>query len=568
MALFTHRYGYICKWFDSDTWFTAKQENWRLTDTEILKAAACVHPKFYLGSRFGKSTRFAVIDIDKNSKYHTKRELHRLVKALTDAGLTTPAFYRSSNSGGWHLYLFFEEAINSAELRKYLLDLLRLTNFEVAKGTLEVFPHTADASMGYGLRLPLQPGFAWLDLKTLEIIADRSEYSPSEAIQNFLWNSYDHCNSYDSFRQLKAYLPKLDASHQRAVSTLRQNKGNVVPLRRTVSESDFSASVKAIFGTLPPNIIVDNWWRGRSYYDTGLTAQGQRAELIHCVGHYLFFGDPSKNIPAMGYGYDKERDWIIDELLATKHNGFSKDITRGRKEARAHITRATQWLPPQRRNTDPTKYEAVVPIRWVRGNAKRQTDARKRISDALEALKKRQCSFTTVQLQKAAGCSRETLYNHTDIWRKDYEDLASGFFANCTGEYNAVLGAGSSKTQPPDTSCSEIMPPGRLAARRIAYEIQMRSARDKRQKQQTVQNTSQQQEQSWLQKVSQHTVSSPDQLDLHKLKAVIAVLLLLLSLAPNAEAYEQLETTVRVFQSNYASRCTGPVELVLEHPPP
>src|SRR5262249_27771831 len=35
-----------------------------------------------------------------------------------------------------------------------------------------------------------------------------------------------------------------------------------------------------------------------------------------------------------------------------------------------------------------------------------------------------------------------------DIWRKDYEDLADGFFAASTGEYNVVVGAASSESKP------------------------------------------------------------------------------------------------------------------------
>ncbi|HEY9870589.1 MAG TPA: hypothetical protein V6D08_15595 [Candidatus Obscuribacterales bacterium] len=69
---------------------------------------------------------------------------------------------------------------------------------------------------------------------------------------------------------------------------------------------------------------------------------------------------------------------------------------------------------------------------WARANANRKSDARRRITEAMINLKSMQRPFTTVELQKAAGCSRRTLYDHADIWRQDYEDLASGFFAICT----------------------------------------------------------------------------------------------------------------------------------------
>ncbi len=48
----------------------------------------------------------------------------------------------------------------------------------------------------------------------------------------------------------------------------------------------------------------------------------------------------------------------------------------------------------------------------------------------------------------------------------------------CTDEYNAVEGAASQESLPPATVFEKIMPPGLLAARRIAYELSMRSKRD------------------------------------------------------------------------------------------
>ncbi|MDQ5967650.1 MAG: hypothetical protein QG625_3807, partial [Cyanobacteriota bacterium erpe_2018_sw_39hr_WHONDRS-SW48-000098_B_bin.30] len=68
LSLF-HRFGYIYKPFGSRGWLSA-DERWKLTDTEILKAIACVHPKYLLGTRAAKASYYAVIDIDAGSKYH------------------------------------------------------------------------------------------------------------------------------------------------------------------------------------------------------------------------------------------------------------------------------------------------------------------------------------------------------------------------------------------------------------------------------------------------------------------------------------------------------------------
>lgn len=445
-----HRYGYIYKPLSGGSWYSA-DDKWKLPDSEILKAIACAHPKFFIGCRAGKATRFAVLDIDQKSRYHNKQSLDKLLHALSDAGLPKSSLYRSSDSGGWHLYLFFEDPISSADLRAQLIKLLTLNDFQVGKGQLEIFPHPGgDGSLGLGLRLPMQPGFAWLDKKTLEIEYERDELSAPQALELFVDVLDGDANSYAAFRQLKTYNEQLEKRRTTAVARGRgEPASNVVPIRRTekpVDTGEFSDFVQAVFHRLPPGIIVDNWYKGRLYHLNGLNGPSQRAESIECVGHYLFYGDPSRELPALGYGYEQERQWAIEEYLKAKNNGQSYDINRGRADAFAQVERAANWRPAHKKGQDPSKYSPVVPISWVRENANRKADARKRISNALDGLKERQEKFTTEELRKEAKCSKETLYNHKDIWHKDYEDLAESLFAISTDEYNVVVGAGDRKS--------------------------------------------------------------------------------------------------------------------------
>jgi hypothetical protein len=74
---------------------------------------------------------------------------------------------------------------------------------------------------------------------------------------------------------------------------------------------------------------VENWHKGRTFHKDGLTGPSQRAEAIFCLGHYFFYGDPSRNLPALGYGFEEERNWAIKEYLEARHNGYSVDINRG-----------------------------------------------------------------------------------------------------------------------------------------------------------------------------------------------------------------------------------------------
>ena len=522
------------------SWYSAN-EKWKLPDSEILKAIACVHPKFFIGCRAGKATRFAVLDIDEKSQYHNKRSLDKLLQVLSDAGLSRSSLYRSSYSGGWHLYIFFEEPINSADLRKQLVKLLTLNDYQISKGQLEIFPHPGmKGSQGRGLRLPLQPGWAWLDKNTLDVEYERSEVSATKALEFFIDVLEADANSYATFRHLKAHAQELETRRQAAaVVGIGRSDSNVIQLRRPerpVEAGEFIAFVRGVFRKLPPGIIVDNWYKGRIYHLNGLTGPSQRADAIECLGHYLFYGDPSRDLPALGYGYEKEREWAIREFLSAHHNGQSNDINRGRADALAQVERAANWRPAHKKDTDAFKYTPEQPIAWIRENANRKSKARKRIADALEDIKKLRRSFTTVELQEASGCARDTLYKHADIWRKDYDDLAESFFAICPDEYNVVAGGGSTQTSPPTPSDEKITPPGLLAARRIVHEISMRTDRAKQKAEKASVSSREAAEKEWQGNVTRLTEKDPCSLTVPELKALLTVLAAYLAMAPNEES--------------------------------
>ncbi len=542
-----HRYAYIYRPLAGGSWYSA-DEKWRLSDSEILKAIACVHPKFLIGCRAGKASRYAVLDIDAKSKYHTKPQLDKLLSVLAEAGLTKSSLYRSSFSDGWHLYLFFDEPISSTELRRQLVKLLTLHDFDIAKGTLEVFPHRSDGSLGMGLRLPLQPGFAWLNKYDLEVDYERSELGAPQALELFIDALEADANSYATFRQLKVHVQELETRRAKATAyALDRTASNVVPLRRTadsLSPAEFGDFVVAVFGQLPPGIIADNWYKGRLFHLNGLSGPSQRAESITCVGHYFFYGDPSRNLPAMGYGYEQEREWALHEFLSVRHNGYSKDINDARPDALAQVERAARWRPSHRKIHEPVKYSPTRPISWIRENIKRKDNARQRIQDALDRLKQLQRAFTTVELQEAADCSRTTLYKHQDIWRavyedrKGYRDLSAGFFAICTHEYNVAVGADSSEIKPPPAISPEFTPPGLLASRRVAYEIAMRREREHQQRHQAAVRAQDAAEKVWHDNVTKMTVNDFSVLSLQELKALLVVLLGYLAMAPTEESQQ------------------------------
>lgn len=462
--------------------------------------------------------------------------------------------------------MFFDEPINSNDLRRQLIKLLTLNDFEIAKGTLEIFPNRGNKSLGLGLRLPLQPGFAWLDKRTLELDIERAELSATKALELFLDAVDADANSYRDFQKLKAYVEDLEQRRSRLAPAL--DAANIVPLRRspdkTTQPAEFSEFVTGVFRRLPPNLIVDNWYKGRLFHLNGLSGPSQRAEAIVCVGHYLFYGDPSRGLPALGYGYEQEREWALRDFLSAHHNGQSKDINDDRPDALAQIERAAHWRPAHAKQNQPVKYSPARPISWIRENENRQKDARQRIQEATDSLRKEQRVFTTVEIQERASCSRRTLYDHQDIWRalyedrKNYRDLSEGFFANCTDEYNVAVGADSPEIKPPSASSSKITPPGLRAARQIASEIAMRNQRDIQRSRKTTEQVHEQRDNNWREDVATYTSVAPVSLPIEKIKLYIVLLIRLLPLAPTLEDQLVLQEYLHELKAELERRSKGP----------
>lgn len=553
LSLF-HRYDYIYRPLTGGTWLSANA-GWALSDTEILKAAAGVHPRFYLGARSGKASRYAVLDIDSQSKYHNDKQLKKLLAVLANAGLAKNVLFRSSRSGGWHLYFFFAEPISSRELHKQLHNFLSLKGFAIAKGQLEIFPNPGQhGSLGYGLRLPLQPGFAWLSKETQAVLYERDDMYALEAMGMFTADYHEHLHSYDDFQRFKRYVEDLEARKSAVEPAQTSERAAVVPItsrKKTAADAGDNASVKvAFFGKIPPGINAATWLAGRAFFEAGLTAPGQRADAIFSLNHYLFYGDPEKGLQALGYGYADERQWFIEKFLAQNHNGKSDDINKGRSDAYTQIERAAHWLPPHRRGQEQVKFKKQVPVIWARANEKRKRSARIKIAEALERLKAAGKQFTVRELWELSGCATDTLYRHGDIWRQEYEDLAQRLFANDPGEYNAVVGGDSPKNSLPSTTDQKITPLGLLAARQIAYELSMRAQKEKKKKDRQTIAQKQDEADSWKAQVYSALKESldPDK-SIAKLKTLLAFLIFMLMSAPGEEEVIELQIEISKLKS-------------------
>ncbi len=543
LSLF-HRYGYIYKNFDGDTWVSA-DERWALTDSEILKAVACVHNKF-LGTRFGRASRYAVLDIDANSRYHNRESVREIQSLLAEAGLKESVTYQSSDSGGWHIYLSFDEPVSSRDLRKQLVTFLKLHNYEIAQGTLEVFPNPGDASLGYGLRLPLQPGFAWLNQNSLQVSHERSVGDAQHALDWFMADFADSANSYQDFHRFKAHVEHRQQSENQDAQPAAPRNAEVIPIhsRKALDATNpADRSVIDIFGFSPPNILADVWLRGRKYCEDGLTGPSQRADATKALSHYFFFGDPSRQLPAQGYGRQDERELAIAEVIYGKHNDFSVDVAKGKSDARAQITRCANWEPPHRRGQENSRAEFEPPIAWVRANANRALAARNRIAQAVASLSGQIFSLRT--LRAVAKCSMDTIYKNADLWQAAYDQNKQSHLASDPGEYNAVV----------DSSCV-------ASDRRFVFESLLRST----DLDSEISGNEHEVLGSWYKRLAEVTDAPAVTLTFRSLKTVISVLLSLLDAAPTAAQYALVESLLVAYRAELSGRST--LLTLVERPPP
>ena len=411
-SLYPNRVQAIVRPKDCRSW-TTLSKHWPLSDETILNAIDGKESGIW-GARWGEQTQFAVLDIDKDSKYRSDLvELANLQEKLAAVGLTaTP--YRSSESGGWHLYLFFDDWAPTNEVNQTLATWLRAIGYEIRNGVLEIYPS------GMGLRLPLQAGFAWLDGKG-EVIRQREQLTKDEALASFLFDLEENKRDWSEAKnRIQAQLEAID----------REKKQDALAHRKAIDTEGFDK----LFNY---RLIPEKYEEGRKYWQTGLTASGQRHDAILAVEHYLWHGDEAAGVPALPAEHnDEPRYRLILAWLEEHHNGFCNHINRGKwHKVQAQIKRAVKWRRPsgavQERIPYPMTerlmerlialYKATGRVWSVedlkKGNDGREEGARKKIREALQLLTDQGRRLTGRQLMRLTGCSYHTVKRHSDIWK-------------------------------------------------------------------------------------------------------------------------------------------------------
>jgi hypothetical protein len=425
LSLYPNRAHHIYKAPGDPNW---KVSRFRLAAGLIDAAISSDCDTFY-GAFWDVETRFAVLDIDKDSKYHNAQELQRLRRNLAAVGLSGNMLFQSSESTGWHLYISFFDPAPSKELEQALKAWLKKLGYDIRGGQLEVFPS------GNGLRLPLQRGFAWLD-DNGAVLLKREELGLDAALSRFLFDLNNNCNDWPLAKteiESQILAPPADAG------------GDAQERRERLEMRGFDELFSG-------GKIAEYWAKGRKFWQEGLSSAGQRHDAVLFIGHYLWYGDSENGIaPLPGARNDEYRAKLIEDWLTDKHNGFCRHLDQNKWETiRAQIKRAVLWRGDgQAKEYEPYRltdrllkrllaiYRKTGKVWTVedfkQANEDRRDEARCKIRAAVDRCLNEGRQISRSALAAMTGCSPNTLKKHADLWR---------LFAIGSGEYNrGVAGA-------------------------------------------------------------------------------------------------------------------------------
>lgn len=176
LELFPHRHSYI--WAEEHD--AGRKPNWNTEHKHLLSDRIIRQGGKLYGVRFGKTTHYLMLDIDRGSAYHPAHDdqgIPAIIAALEPLGLYEYVPVTSSYSGGIHLYFPFCQGQQSWAIARAAAALLESKNLKLIPGQLEVFPHPRRYSESLGNynahRLPLQVGSyllnsSWETVKTYD----------------------------------------------------------------------------------------------------------------------------------------------------------------------------------------------------------------------------------------------------------------------------------------------------------------------------------------------------------------------------------------------------------------
>jgi hypothetical protein len=172
LAQLFHHEGY--RWIEADNQL---KPSWQTKTDHPLSVGEVVltylDPQKLIGVGFGQTTKYLLLDLDTQSKYHPEFDIDQyrhLLNALESIGLVRYMCLRSSHSDGRHVIFPLPSAVNTFQLAAAARVTLADLGFDHKNGQIETFPNTKKFASKPGEyshyklhRLPLQPeSGSWL----------------------------------------------------------------------------------------------------------------------------------------------------------------------------------------------------------------------------------------------------------------------------------------------------------------------------------------------------------------------------------------------------------------------
>jgi hypothetical protein len=388
LALFPHRYDYI--WASHPD--PGVKPDWQTESRYPLSDRAIQQGSCLYGVRFGKETRYALLDIDIQSHYHPRQDplaIGRITHTLEALGLVNHIALQSSNSGGLHLYFPFEEAQSSWKISLVISTLLENAGFKIYPGQLEIFPNPrpylveGKPNLFNAHRLPLQLGSYLLD----------RDYQPV---------SYAQARLVEQWRYA---LQRNDVQSKALDRLLRQ-------LQRRC----FKLSGKADKFLNDLNSEIEVGWTGQGQTNRLLGRIAMRTYVFH---HVIAGGEPLTGNP------------LIEQIIRIARSlpGY-QDWCQHQHEIEH---RAAEWASCVE-NSHYFHYghdsiqlntsESAKPITKASWNQQRLEDTRDRIKKAIaELLNQNKLPAKATDRFKellAYGVGGGSLYRHKDLWHPEF----------------------------------------------------------------------------------------------------------------------------------------------------
>ena len=452
LALWPHRFDYIHAPHPDP----GEKPNWQTESRHPLSDRIIAQGADLLGVRPGPETTYALLDIDKGSPYHDRRDplaIQRICDALEPLGLLSSLPLTSSHSGGRHLYFPISEALPSWQLGLVVTTLLENKGFKVRPGWLEVFPNrkpfAADGSYSLfnGHRLPLQQGSYLLNDDLQPIASSQTTF----------------------VRQWHLAAAHNDISIKVIEQTIRQAQRKAY--RLTGKAQKF---LNDLFAEIEPG------WSGSGQTNRIL---GRIAMRSYIFGHIL-----GAEAPLTGKALAEDIARVARALPGFKDFcGHQDDLDQRAKDYAKSIEESPNYYPY-------ASGKAVKPKEGPTENQQRALEARENIRQTTLELCRQNLLPETATARFELLCAYGTtgggtLYKNRDLWHPDFISERQKLALQVKTEATCAVGAAASKkvtsllgaaarNEPTDNNYSDSISPksdsNRVIARNVPADAALR----------------------------------------------------------------------------------------------